>query len=224
LWSPDGKQLIFNNRKPNGGTFILKSIDGSAAETAIEVPGIAPSTQSWSPDGRTLLFQVTGSKTDRDLWTLDLVSRKANPLIQTRFFEGGGTFSPDGQWIAWVSNESGGNDEIYVQAFPGPGGKQQVSIEGGTEPVWSRSGRELFFRNGQKMMSADITNGPVLKIGKPVELFESPAEQFRGGVRANFDVSPDGQHFLMIKSAEDNFSSVQIGFLSEWPEELKRRN
>ena len=104
---------------------------------------------------------------------------------------------------SWTSRESG-RSEVFVQAFPGLGGKQQVSTEGGIEAAWSRSGRELFFRSGRKMMSVDIVDGPVLKIGKPWQLFEGSFELY-AGAQANFDVSPDGQHFLMIKSAGETF-------------------
>jgi Tol biopolymer transport system component len=110
--------------------------------------------------------------------------------------------SPDGRWLAYVSNESGGY-EVYVQPFPGPGRKWQVSTEGGTEPVWSRNGRELFYRSGRKMMAVDIATGPAFAAGIPKMLFDGDYARLTtvfGG--QNYDVTPDGQHFIMVLGKE----------------------
>jgi serine/threonine-protein kinase len=131
-------------------------------------------------------------------------------------------FSPDGRWLAYVSNESG-RYEIYVQPYPGPGGKWQISTEGGTEPAWNYNGRELFYRCGNKMMAADIATQPSFAAGKPRMLFEGPYER-SPATSPNYDVSPDGQRFLMLKSAETGESApTQINVVLNWFEELKRR-
>ena len=108
-----------------------------------------------------------------DIWVLRLSDRKAEPFLRTPFEEGGARFSPDGRWLAYVSIESG-RPEVYVQPYPGPGGKWQVSIDGGTEPVWSRNGRELFYRSGNRMMAVETTMQPSFSAGKPRMLFEGP--------------------------------------------------
>jgi hypothetical protein len=148
--------------------------------------------------------------------------RKAQPFLRTRFDEAVPRFSPDGRWLAYVSNESGHN-EIYVQPYPGPDGKWQISTEGGREPVWNRNGRELFYRSGDKMMAVEITTQPNFIVGKPRMLFEG---RYRPtpATSPNYDVSPDGQRFLMLKPVEQAQSApTQINVVLNWFEELKRR-
>jgi hypothetical protein len=131
-------------------------------------------------------------------------------------------FSPDGRWLAYMSNESG-RDEVYVQPFSvtGLGGTKQISVDGGTEPVWAPDGRELFYRNGDKMMAVTIVTDPELSVGTPRLLFE---KRFLPGpmwARRNYDVSPDGQRFLMIQREQD-LVPTEIIVILNWFEELKR--
>jgi Tol biopolymer transport system component len=133
-----------------------------------------------------------------------------------------GKFSPDGRWLACVSNESG-RYEIYVQPYPGPGGKWQISTEGGTEPVWNPNGRELFYRSGNKMIAVDIATQPSFAAGKPKVLFEGQYEP-TVFTNSNYDASPDGHRFLMLKPSEQEQSApTQINVVLNWFEELKRR-
>ena len=177
---------------------------------------------SWSPDGQVLAFVEVTPTTGYDLWMLDLRDRKAQPFLRTLFNESVPMFSPDGRWIAYVSNESG-RWEVYVQPYPSSGGKWQISTEGGTEPVWNRNGRELFFRNGDKIMAVDITRQPSFAASKPRVLFEGRYVP-PPGTTPNYDVSPDGQRFLMVKPNEATESApTQIIVVLNWFEELKRR-
>jgi serine/threonine-protein kinase len=130
-------------------------------------------------------------------------------------------FSSDGHWLAYVSDESG-HREIYVQPYPGPG-KWQISTEGGTEPVWNHNGRELFYRSGDKMMAVDIATQPSFTAGKPRMLFEG---QYLPTTTTppNYDVSADGQRFLMLKSVEQaQTAPTQINVVLNWFEELKQK-
>jgi eukaryotic-like serine/threonine-protein kinase len=149
--------------------------------------------------------------------------RKQEPFLRTRFTEGAPAFSPDGRWIAYVSNESG-RPEIYVQPYPGPGGKRQISTEGGAEPVWNPNGRELFYRSGNRMMAVDVTSQPTFSAGRPRMLFEGQyfAVQFPLTAAA-YDVSADGQRFLMVKETESSTAVTQINVVQNWFEELKER-
>ena len=157
-----------------------------------------------------------------DIWVLRLADRKAQPFLRTPFNESVPRFSPDGRWLGYISNESG-RYEVYVQPYPGPGGKWQISTEGGTEPAWNSNGRELYYRNGDKMMAVDIATQPSFTAGKPRVLFEgryvpSPATS------PNYDVSPDGQRFLMLKPNEQEASApTQINVVLNWFEELKQK-
>jgi eukaryotic-like serine/threonine-protein kinase len=153
---------------------------------------------------------------------LRLSDHKVQPFLGTPFNEGGTRFSPDGRWLAYVSNESG-RPEIYVQPYPGPGGKWQVSTEGGTEPAWNRTGRELFYRSGNKMMTVETTTQPSFTVGKPRMLFEG---EYLAAVfpqlGSDYDVSADGQRFLMVKEIERAESTAQITVVLNWLDELKR--
>ena len=138
--------------------------------------------------------------------------------------EGAPIFSPDGHWLAYISNESG-RPEVYVQPYPGPGGKWQISTEGGTEPIWNRNGRELFYRSGNKMMAVDITTQPSFSAGKPRMLFEGQyvADDWPL-ITAAYDVSADGQRFLMVKPRPSRLPSpTQINVVLNWFEELKQK-
>jgi len=127
-------------------------------------------------------------------------------------------FSPDGRWLTYVSNESG-RDEICVKPYPGPGGKWPISTEGGTEPRWSADGRELFYRLGNKMMVVEVRSEPAFTSGRPQLVFEVPYLTDQFGT-SNYDISPDGQRFLMIK--QEQTAEAQIHVVLNWFEELKR--
>lgn len=132
-------------------------------------------------------------------------------------------FSPDGRWLAYVSNESG-RYEVYTQPFPSPGPKRLISTEGGTSPVWARNGSELFYRKGDKMMVVAITWQPEFKAATPRLLFTGRYEEFaKPDEPRNCDVTPDGQRFLMIKAAEPPSPPAQLTVVLGWFAELKRR-
>ncbi len=143
--------------------------------------------------------------------------RTSQPLFQSQFREIRAMISPDGHWIANESNESG-RRQIYVRPFPNvEEGKWQISRDGGTEPVWAPRGQELFYRNGEAMMVVGIKTEPTFTAGSPVVLFTG---RYTSAFVVNYDISPDGQRFLMIKAVEG--STGQINVVLNWFEELKR--
>ena len=146
--------------------------------------------------------------------------RKAQPLIRTSFNEGAATLSPDGHWLAYVSNESGRN-EVYVQPFPGPGGKVPISTEGGEQPRWARNGKELFYRNGDRMMAVVIQTQPTFSAAKPDMLFEG--NYWKWSTAPNYDITPDGQRFVMIKESQPVAAITHVSVVLNWFEELKQR-
>ena len=230
IWTPDGMRVTFRSGPIGRGgpeNLFWKPADGSSAEERLTTSENIQSPTSWSSDGQVLAFYERPfgegfSTTGRDIWVLPLEGeRKPRPFLQTPFNEGGAVFSPDGRWLAYVSDESG-RYEVYVQPFPGPGGKWQISTEGGREPAWARDGRELFYRNGNQMMAVDITTEPTFSAGTPRLLFE---ETYRMGdlFRTDYDVTPDGQRFVMVQTSEQQQeSSTQINVVLNWFEELKR--
>ncbi len=216
IWTPDGERVTFLS---GGSEIVWQAADGSGApEKLTSLASDNSEPNSWSMDGRHLAFGDGG-----DLWILSIEGdRQAHPFLQTPAFEAGGAFSPDGRWIAYDSNESG-QREVYVQPFPGPGGKWQVSTERGTQPVWARTGREIFFRSGDKMMAVDVETEPSFRLSKPKMLFEG---RYEGATRwfgyANYDVTPDGQRFFMIRNEEEP-APTRIRVVRNWAEQLKAK-
>jgi eukaryotic-like serine/threonine-protein kinase len=165
-------------------------------------------------------------KTGNDLWLLSLDGeRKPYPYLRTQFSEQTPRISPDGRWVAYLSDESGRN-EIYVRPFPdADGGKWQISTDGGSELWWAPSGKELFYRTGanrERMMSVNIQAEPSFAPGRPRLLFEAPYFS-RGATGPDYAVSPDGQRFLMIKPPKQKDLSPQINVVHNWFEELKQK-
>jgi len=175
--------------------------------------------QAWSPDGQMLAFRHNATTG----FAIGVLPRGGEPrlFLQTAFTEIEPSFSPDGRWLAYASNETG-RFEIYVQPFPGPGGKWQLSTEGGREPVWARNPRELFYRNGGKMMVVDVTMQPNFHAAKPRRLFEGHYAADPLGIR-NYDVTPDGQRFIMVKPSDRELAATQIDVVLNWFEDLQRR-
>ena len=216
VWTPDGTRVTFASTRDGPQNLYWKPADGSGqAELLLNMNSLnilIPT--SWSPDGESLaFFDVSGAT---DIWALPREG-DASPLVATAFNERSPLFSPDGRWLAYVSDESG-REEIYVQPYPGPGGKWPISTEGGTEPRWSADGRELFYRLGDKMMVVEVQSEPAFTSGRPQLVFEGP--YLLGTSVANYDISPDGQRFLMIK--EEEGQQDQINVVLNWFEELKR--
>jgi serine/threonine-protein kinase len=217
-WSLDGKQMVFSSRNLHA-LFLVNADGASPPEQLVESEHEIGAT-SWSADG--LVLYQAHPETDGDLLVLTLDGeRKPEPFLQTAADEGGATLSPDGRFLAYVSNNSG-RAEVYVQEFPGPGGKWQVSTEGGTEPVWSRNGKELFYRTSREMKAVSIVTEPAFAATRTDVLF---ADSFvkHGWFLANYDVSPDGQSFLMVKS-EAREDAAHLVLIQNWPELLKYRS
>ncbi len=219
VWTPDGERIAFYSDREGPLNLYWQRADGSGGLERLITADHTQVPHSWSPDGQLLAFQDV-SPAVSDTWILNLSDRKARPLLQTPFGKTNPRFSPDGQWIAYQSNQSG-RDEIYVRPYPGPGGQWLVSTNGGTEPVWKSNGRELFYREGNRMMAAEIVTQPSFSAGRPRLLFEGQYASVLVGV-PNYDVSPDGQRFLMIKQSEQATPVTQINVVLNWTEELKR--
>jgi len=221
-WTPDGKRIAFESSKEGPQNVFWQSADGSGGLERLTTSEHTQAPMSWSPDGQLLAFLDVDPTTGFDIGVLRLGDRKTQPFLRTSFAESAPRFSPDGHWLAYISDESG-RYEIYVQPYPGPGGKWQISTDGGTEPVWNRNGRELFYRSGNKMMAVDITTQPAFAAGKPHMLFEGPYLP-TPLTFPNYDVSLDGQRFLMLKPTEQaGAAATQIVVVQNWFEELKQK-
>jgi Tol biopolymer transport system component len=233
IWTPDGKRLVFTSGTIGPPNLFWKPADGTSAMERLATSPQNQTPHSWSPDGQTLLFsQATGAAlgtTRSDIWELSVAdpSRTPRPLLQTAADELWPAFSPDGRWIAYASDQSG-KSEVYVQPYPGPGERRQISVEGGSQPAWSRDGRELFFTTNPdaesrnvRLLAVDIKTTPTFTAGVPKLLpvavrFSSPSR--------SYDVSSDSKHFITVrdKDPEPVPQPAQIVIVQNWTEELKR--
>jgi serine/threonine-protein kinase len=161
-------------------------------------------------------------ETGRDIWVLNLADRKARPFLNTSYEEAAPKFSPDGNWLLYSSDETG-RREVYAQPYPGPGGKWQISTDGGQEPVWNPKGGELFYRSGNKVMAVDIDATSGFSPGKPRMLFQGSYLQTPASF-PYYDVSPDGERFLMLKPVEQSSAPTHINVVLNWLEELKQKS
>jgi Tol biopolymer transport system component len=215
IWTPDGTRITFASNRSGSWNLYWKSADGIGEAEPLLTREHAQFPISWSPDGKTLAFVEENPNTGGDLWVLSLEG-DASPILNSPRDEGAARFSPDGRWLAYVSNESG-REEVYVQPYPGPGKRLQISNEGGREPVWSAGGQELFYRNGEEMMAVMVETELEFEAGTPSTLFKG---RYAHTIWPNYDISPDGQRFLMIKEAEEG--QDQINVILNWAEELQR--
>jgi eukaryotic-like serine/threonine-protein kinase len=237
-WTPDGKRIAFESNKEGPLNIFWQLADGSGGLERLTTSEYNNVPMSWSQGGQVLAFFENNPTTGLDIWVLRMGDpstssgpsppagsgqvRKAQPFLRTPFNESVPRFSPDGHWLAYISDESG-RFEVYVQPYPGQGGKWQISADGGTEPAWNLNGRELFYRSGDKMMAVQVTTQPSFSVGKPRLLFQG-TYLTTPLTSPNYDVSPDGQRFLMLKASDQTqLAPTQINVVLNWFEELKQK-
>ena len=224
VWSPDGTRIAFE--RETDGVFSLRqlSLDGSREELLAKDGGryIAP---SWAPDGRFITFTRTGVSGSADVWLLPLVGdRRPYPIIQTAAGETSGTVSPDGRWIAFVSDETG-RPNVFMEPFPGGGGRRRISRDSASHPVWRRDGKELFYTadnpsrgNGLFAVSIDSAG----QAGETTQLFYAGVPRFSDG--QIYAVSNDGQRFLGGGGPGPSRSAVgPLHVLLNWPAGVRNR-
>jgi eukaryotic-like serine/threonine-protein kinase len=231
IWTPDGTRITYGSTTAGNENIFWKPADGSRPAERLTTSDNLQYSAVWSPDGQTLAFVESRSETGTDVWVLPVQGdRQPRAIIQTRFNEAYPDFSPDGHWLAYASDESG-RSEVYVQPYPGPGPRQQVSTDGGIGPAWSRDGRELFYMTtpsfgGQaaltKMMVVAVSLRPTFTAGHPRMLFQGRYGA-TAGIRA-YDVTADGRRFLMVQQKERApVSAADMILVQNWSEELKAR-
>jgi Tol biopolymer transport system component/tRNA A-37 threonylcarbamoyl transferase component Bud32 len=223
IWSPDGRNILYNTGKLGPTDIVSKPFDNTATETPLIKDQLEAVPFSLTPDGRTLAYVVVDPKTLPDIWTMNIDDPKSRrPFLQTPFREGAPVFSPDGHWIAYVSDESG-RSEVYVRPFPGPGQKWTISTEGGTEPIWPRKSNQIFYRNVDAMMVVDVKTTPEFSASKPRRLFEHAYER-ADAYWPNYDATPDGRRLLMLRGiTQPHVAQRQINVVLNWFDELKQR-
>jgi serine/threonine-protein kinase len=232
VWTADGKRIAFRSNE-NSGIYWTRS-DGAGEPQRLTQSQNSQYPGSFSPDGKRLAFIEQDSTNSMDIWTLpfegsdpdNLKPGKPEPFLRTQFSEVEPAFSPDGRWLAYTSNESG-SLEVYVRPFPGPGGKWQISTGGGRMPVWSRNGRELFYRTADSriMVAAYSAKGDSFAAGKS-QLWSERRFTSLGNF-TNFDLAPDGKRFAVLMAPEtadpSATQSTHLMFLLNFFDELGRR-
>lgn len=200
-WSADGELIAFASNRLGPQNMFSKSLTGRSVDRLLASSDAHnPSSWSDSPSGRLLAYYEVNAETGRDVWVLS-ADGSATAVAATPFNERSPVLSPDGRWLAYVSDEDG-FDRVYVQPYPPTGQRWVVSPDGGREPVWSADGLELFFRRDTQMLVVDVRVAPTFAVGVPTLLFERVFERDSGGNLPNYDVTFDGRRFLMLQRAD----------------------
>jgi serine/threonine-protein kinase len=224
VWTPDGKRILFSWHKSLAENLFWQPYDGSSRMEPVTSSENYQFAGSWSSDGTTLVFveaRQEGSQNSWDIAVLDTPSGHVTPFLNSQFTELYPECSPDGRWIAYSSDESM-RDEVYVRPFPGSGMKHPVSSEGGIEPLWARNGKHLFYRWRDQVFVVDVLTDGSFTTSKPRLVFEKPG-YFSGYPTRSYDLSLDGQRFLMVKVEQRKPSPVtEMILIQNWFEELKR--
>jgi Tol biopolymer transport system component len=220
VWSADDESIVVARNEEPGWSVLALAADGVGRSERLALAlGPRVMTSSASADGRYVLVSSRQAETGADVDLLDSSDGTVRPLFGTRFEEDAGSFSPDGLLVAYSSNESG-LSQVYVQTFPGLDQKQQVSVHGGGEPVWSPQGNELFFRLQEKVMVASVVGRDPIRFSPPSLLFEGPWIRSSGFNLPSYDVSADGERFIMIR--QRGVSSGEMHVVVGWLDELER--
>ena len=226
-WTPSGEGIVFSARREGNFDIFQRSADGTGeAELLVSSDG-NENPSCWTPDGKYLMYQRGALQTGRgpDIWYLERKAQgdgfDAHPFLETRFFEGSARLSPNGLFVAYISNESGQND-VYVRTFPDGAGKLQISPQGGIQARWAKDGTELFYVEGDTLMAVSVSTQNGFEAGSPKPLFRHAG--FGVQAATSFDVSTDGQRFLVIESVGEEAEEQQaIHVVENWYEEFRNR-
>ncbi len=228
VWSPDGKQIAYSHRHSGQSDIVVKPADGSGEAQPLVSTDAREDLLDWSADGTRVLYEVIDPKNGSDLWYLerkpDGSDYESHPFLQTPFNEDSARFSPDGRFIAYCSNESG-EVGVYVRPFPQGGARWQVSSGEGRQPRWRRDGKEIFYVEGDTMIAVSVSTRPGFSVGKPARLFQNPTLPWTlTGFAVRYDVSPDGERFVLREPVGSGDSPPAIRVVENWFEEFRDRD
>ncbi len=220
IWHPDGKRIAFTAQRDGAFNLFLKAVDSGAPERRLTASANTQFPTSWSPDGSRLAFVELDPETQLDVWIWSERTGRSERILNSAFNESAAVFSPDGRFLAYVSNETG-EDEVYVLSVDGSSGKTRISTAGGREPVFRSDGGALYDRDDEWMMEVSIQTETGLIAGDPVRLFEAPFDE-AGAPYANFDVSKDGSRFVMVRTDEGR-DAKRLLVVTNWNSLLKEQ-
>ncbi len=224
IWSADGKSIFYANGRGGDDALMVQAADGSTEGSVVIRSSVPRYPISVSPNGKQLIFNTVGGPTgEGDILVLD--REKGNdisPLISGSGYKYGGDISSNGKYIVYGSSETG-TLEAYVRTYPDLKGKWQISVNGGIGPLWSPAGDEIFFVNTVgKMMSVSVKTNPSFSAEKPKELFDVSQMYFPNIPINNYDISPDGKRFIMLRNSKSNNKMTSFNYIVNWTQELQR--
>jgi serine/threonine-protein kinase len=217
VWSPDGTRITYSFKGNGGWSLLQRDADGSAEpDTLIEQSDFL-AADAWSPDGTKLLYGTNVGDRSWDQLLFSVADGSSRTLASSPEYDAEASFSPDGRWIVYTSGESG-VFHLYVQSLSETEKRWQISDSSGRDPIWT-GGTEIVYRSGRRIMSVDVRTEPDFEASVPQILFEGPFELETSGFR-NFDVTRDGQHFVLIQSDEAPLD--RLTFVVNWLAEVER--
>jgi serine/threonine-protein kinase len=225
VFSPDGLRIAFLRLKDAKFSILAKPADGSGSEETLLPPqSVRSSPVSWSPDGKFLAYVQIDRTGKREIWVLPLEGERKPQLVLTSQFDNyTAIFSPDGRFLAYISDENG-RDEVYVMPFRNGSAKWQISTNGTSSgPVWERDGKQLFYPESGNIMGVDIATQPTFHASIPRVIVPAKAMGNLPSGPLGFNVSPDGQRFLIRQQSNEGAQTTQINVILNWSEELRRR-
>jgi Tol biopolymer transport system component len=219
-WMAGGRRLVYSHGSAGAAELFTISTDGSGRPESLLARPAPIYESSPTPDGRALVFREMLQGRNRDIWIAPLDSlQAARPLLATPFDERNPAVSPDGRWLAYASNETG-QHEVYVRGLAEGSGRTRVSTDGGVEPRWAHSGRELFYRslNGDTVYAASVIPGPAFRAGPPRSLFTG---NYASGNPPNWDVAPDDRQFVMLRNRDPEQGQLTLHVILHWFDQLR---
>ena len=225
IWSPSGKEITFRSSRQANADIYSRSADGAGEPVLLVGTDLPERPSDWSPDGKYLLYWVDNLENGQGLWYLESKEDGSGfdsaPFLQTSFNEHSAKLSAQGRFVAYVSDQSG-QDQVYVRPFPKGEGQWQVSAQGGGQPQWSRDGRELFYVEGDTLIAVEVSTSPSFTTGATTRLFRHP--NLRATVAHRYDVSPDGQRFVLVETIEsEEAKAPSIHVVENWFSEFRDR-